>query len=302
MARSSSPSRFLLANQILDFARNARFEAGHHLREQQLGDMLGVSRTPIRAALVLLAEKGIVEGRHNQGFVLLKPFDALHHIEIEVPATVDQGLYEQIVKDRLAGTIPSSLTQSEVADRYGVDRTVTLRTLSRLAEDGIIARNKGHGWTFLPTLDSSVALRSSYDFRLAIEPASFLLKTFTVNSAALERSHLQHVYLLNHSDIASVSKAQLFNTDAAFHEMFVEFSGNVFFLQSVQQQNRLRRLLEFGGYFASRRVRAWCQEHLSIIQAVRSNDLAGAAELMRHHLSRAYETAPAMDSSIRSAG
>jgi DNA-binding GntR family transcriptional regulator len=302
MARSSSPSRFLLANQILDFARNARFEAGHHLREQQLGDMLGVSRTPIRAALVLLAEKGIVEARHNQGFVLLKPFDALHHIEIEVPTTVDQGLYEQIVKDRLAGTIPPSLTQSEVADRYGVDRTVTLRTLSRLAEDGIIARNKGHGWTFLPTLDSSVALRSSYDFRLAIEPASFLLKTFTVNSATLERSHLQHVYLLNHSDIASVSKAQLFNTDAAFHEMFVEFSGNVFFLQSVQQQNRLRRLLEFGGYFASRRVRAWCQEHLSIIQAVRSNDLAGAADLMRHHLSRAYETAPAIDSSIRSAG
>jgi DNA-binding GntR family transcriptional regulator len=295
MARSSSPSRFLLANQILDFARDARFEAGHHLREQQLGDRLGVSRTPIRAALALLAEKGIVEARQNQGFVLRKPFHALHHIEIEVPATADQGLYEQIVKDRLARKIPNSLTQSEIADRYGVDRVVMLRTLSQLAEDGLVARNKGHGWTFLPTLDSSVALRSSYDFRLAIEPASFLLKTFAVNPAALERSHLLHAYLLNHPDIASVSKARLFNTDAAFHEMFVEFSGNVFFLQSVQQQNRLRRLLEFGGYFTSRRVRAWCQEHLSIIQAVRANDLASAAELMRQHLSRAYETAPAID-------
>lgn len=299
MARSSRPSRFLLANQILDFAREAKFEVGHHLREQQLGDILGVSRTPIRAALGLLAEQGIVEARQNQGFVLLKAFDALHHIEIEVPTTIDQGLYERIVKDRLAGKIPNSLTQSEVADRYGVDRTVTLRTLSRLAEDGIVARNKGHGWTFLPTLDSSIALRSSYDFRLAIEPASFLLKTFTINSAALERAQLQHIYLLNHPDIASVSKTQLFNTDAAFHEMFVEFSGNVFFLQSIQQQNRLRRLLEFGGYFASRRVRAWCQEHLAIIQAVRANDLTAAAERMRHHLSRAYETAPALDAGIR---
>jgi DNA-binding GntR family transcriptional regulator len=299
MSRSSRPSRFLLANQILDFAREARFEVGHHLREQQLGDMLGVSRTPIRAALGLLAEQGIVEARQNQGFVLLKAFDALHHIEIEVPTTIDQGLYERIVKDRLAGKIPNSLTQSEVADRYGVDRTVTLRTLSRLAEDGIVARNKGHGWTFLPTLDSSIALRSSYDFRLAIEPASFLLKTFTINPAALERAQLQHIYLLNHPDIASVSKTQLFNTDAAFHEMFVEFSGNVFFLQSIQQQNRLRRLLEFGGYFASRRVRAWCQEHLAIIQAVRANDLTAAAERMRHHLARAYETAPAIDAGIR---
>src|ERR1700730_13402893 len=105
MARSSSPRRFLLANQILDLARDAKFEVGHHLREQQLGDMLGVSRTPIRAALVLLAEREVVEARQNQGFVLLKPFDALHHIEIEVPATVDQGLYEQIVKDRLGGKI-----------------------------------------------------------------------------------------------------------------------------------------------------------------------------------------------------
>jgi DNA-binding GntR family transcriptional regulator len=104
---------------------------------------------------------------------------------------------------------------------------------------------------------------------------------------------------LNHPDIASVSKAQLFNTDAAFHEMFVEFSGNVFFLQSVQQQNRLRRLLEFGGYFTSRRVRSWCQEHLSIIQAVRANDLANAADLMRQHLSRAYETAPTIDTNAK---
>jgi DNA-binding GntR family transcriptional regulator len=292
MARSTSPSRYLLANQILDLARDAKFEAGHHLREQQLGDMLGVSRTPIRAALVLLAEHGVVEARQNQGFVLQKPFDALHHVRIEIPTTVDQELYERIVKDRLAGEIPVSLTQSEVMSRYAVDRVAMLRTLSRLAEDGIVARNKGHGWTFLPTLDSHVALRSSYDFRLAIEPASFLLKTFSVNQAALERAHMQHIYLLNHRDIASVSKAQLFNTDAAFHEMFVEFSGNLFFLQSIQQQNRLRRLLEFGGYFAARRVKAWCQEHLAIIQAVKANELTNAANLMRLHLSRAYETAP----------
>jgi DNA-binding GntR family transcriptional regulator len=32
---------------------------------------------------------------------------------------------------------------------------------------------------------------------------------------------------------------------------------------------------------------------------VRANDPASAAELMRHHLSRAYETAPAIDTRIR---
>ena len=72
MANNARQSRYRLANQILDVAREARFEPGHHLREQQLGDLLGVSRTPIRSALTLLAERGAVEAIKNQGF-FLKP-------------------------------------------------------------------------------------------------------------------------------------------------------------------------------------------------------------------------------------
>jgi DNA-binding GntR family transcriptional regulator len=86
MARSTQQSRFRLANQILDVIRDAKLEPGHHLREQHLADLVGVSRTPIRSALDLLAERGIVETRKNHGFFLRKPFDSLHRIEIEVPA------------------------------------------------------------------------------------------------------------------------------------------------------------------------------------------------------------------------
>lgn len=273
MANSPSQSRYRIANQILDLIRDARFEPGHHLREQQLGDLLKVSRTPVRAALTLLAERGIVETRKNQGFFLAKPFDALQRIEIEVPATVDQELYQRLVRDRLAGVIPNSLTQSAIARRYDVDRVALLRTLSRLAEDGLVARNKGHGWTFLPTLDTMIALRSSYDFRLTLEPTGLLLHTFKPDAAMLERSRLQHLYLVSHPDIAAVDAMQLFDTDATFHEMLAEFTGNIFFLQAIQQQNRLRRLLEFSGYGNRRRVRDWCQEHIAIIDAVVAGNL-----------------------------
>lgn len=292
MSRAAGQGRFRLANQILDLIREARFEPGHHLREQQLGDLLGVSRTPVRMALALLAERGIVEARRNQGFFLLKPFDALHRIEFEVPSSADQQLYEQLVRDRLAGAIPGTLTQSEIARRYDVDRLVMLRTLARMAEDGLVARNKGHGWTFQPTLDSLTALKASYDFRLTLEPAGFLLPSFRADPAALERMRLQHVFLVSHPNIASVDASQLFATDAAFHELFAEFSGNIFLLQAIQQQNRLRRLLEFGGYANRRRVRDWCREHLDIIEAVATGDLARAAAEMRAHLSHAYAATP----------
>ena len=101
MANNARQSRYRLANQILDVAREARFEPGHHLREQQLGDLLGVSRTPIRSALTLLAERGAVEAIKNQGFFLKAPPEELHRLEVEIPSTADQDLYTRIVEDRL---------------------------------------------------------------------------------------------------------------------------------------------------------------------------------------------------------
>jgi DNA-binding GntR family transcriptional regulator len=292
MARSSRHSSLHLANQLLDVIRDARLEPGHHLREQQLADLVGVSRTPIRSALILLAKRGIVETRKNHGYSLRKPFDSLHRIEIEVPSTADEKLYQRLVRDRLDNVVPNSMTQSEIARRYGVDRVALTRTLSRLAEDGLIAKNKGHGWTFLPTFDSLVSLQGSYEFRLTLEPSCFLLPTFKPDLAAIERMRLQHLFLISHPDITSVSSTQLFETDAAFHEMCAEFCGNAFFVQAIQHQNRLRRLLEFGSYANSRRVRDWCREHVAIIEAIAARDFSLASAKMRMHLEQALATAP----------
>jgi DNA-binding GntR family transcriptional regulator len=292
MSRSSNHTRHRLANQILDVIRDAKFEAGHHLTEQWLGDFLGVSRTPIRASLKLLAEHGIVETRKNQGFFLVAPFDSLQRVELAVPSTTEQQFYRQLVRDRLAGHLPDSVTQSEITRRYDIDRAVLLRVLGRLAEDNLIARNKGHGWRFLPTFDADIGLRNSYEFRLMIEPAGLLLKTFRPDAAVMERCRLQHMFLISHPDIMTVDSSQLFETDAAFHEALAKFSGNLFFLQAVQQQNRLRRLLEFWTYGNRRRVRDWCREHLAIIDAIMEGALPAAADAMRKHLTRAYAAIP----------
>jgi DNA-binding GntR family transcriptional regulator len=292
MAPSSRPNSFHLANQLLDVIRDARLEPGHHLREQQLADLVGISRTPIRSALNLLAKRGIVETRKNHGYFLRKPFDSLHRIEIEVPSTADEKLYQKLVRDRLDNVVPNSMTQSEIARRYGVDRVALTRILSRLAEDGLIAKNKGHGWTFLPTFDSLVSLKGSYEFRITLEPACFLLPTFKPDLAAIERMRLQHLYLVSHPDITTVGSAQLFETDTAFHEMCAEFCGNAFFVQAIQHQNRLRRLLEFGSYFNRRRVQDWCREHLAIIEAIATGDLGQASAKMRLHLEQALAAAP----------
>lgn len=289
MQPDSTASSRRIARQILDLISEARFDPGHHLREQHLADALGVSRTPVRAGLKELTRMGAVEARPNQGFFLLKRSNELDQLEIEQSKSNDQKLYEQLVHDRIAGILPESFTQTEISQRYDVDRGVLTRTLVKLSEDGLIARNAGHGWRFLQTLNSDIALRNSYGFRLMIEPMALLTPNLHVDRQMLKRLRARHLRLITHSDITQVPAKEIFETDAAFHELLAEASGNLFVLQAIQQQNRLRRLLEFGSYHNKRRVKEWCEEHVAIIDALRENKQEQAAELMRKHLQYAFD-------------
>ncbi|EPC9414000.1 GntR family transcriptional regulator [Klebsiella variicola] len=289
MQPDSTASSRRIARQILDLISEARFDPGHHLREQHLADALGVSRTPVRAGLKELTRMGAVEARPNQGFFLLKRSNELDQLEIEQSKSNDQKLYEQLVHDRIAGILPESFTQTEISQRYDVDRGVLTRTLVKLSEDGLIARNAGHGWRFLQTLNSDIALRNSYGFRLMIEPMALLTPNLHVDRQMLKRLRARHLRLITHPDITQVPAKEIFETDAAFHELLAEASGNLFLLQAIQQQNRLRRLLEFGSYHNKRRVKEWCEEHVAIIDALRENKQEQAAELMRKHLQYAFD-------------
>ncbi|HED2156147.1 TPA: GntR family transcriptional regulator [Klebsiella variicola subsp. variicola] len=289
MQPDSTASSRRIARQILDLISEARFDPGHHLREQHLADALGVSRTPVRAGLKELTRMGAVEARPNQGFFLLKRSNELDQLEIEQSKSNDQKLYEQLVHDRIAGILPESFTQTEISQRYDVDRGVLTRTLVKLSEDGLIARNAGHGWRFLHTLNSDIALRNSYGFRLMIEPMALLTPNLHVDRQMLKRLRARHLRLITHPDITQVPAKEIFETDAAFHELLAEASGNLFVLQAIQQQNRLRRLLEFGSYHNKRRVKEWCEEHVAIIDALRENKQEQAAELMRKHLQYAFD-------------
>lgn len=78
------------------------------------------------------------------------------------------------------------------------------RTLVKLSEDGLIARNAGHGWRFLQTLNSDVALRNSYGFRLMIEPTALLTPGLHVDRQMLKRLRARHLRLITHPDITQV--------------------------------------------------------------------------------------------------
>jgi DNA-binding GntR family transcriptional regulator len=285
-ARAATPSRYLLANQILEEIRSTRLGSGCRLVESSMAERLGVSRTLARVALKLLAERGVVGSRRNQGFFLLRGWDKLDGEMVEVPHTRDDAIYRDILRERLRGGLPERVTQVWLMERFRVDRGVLLRVLARMADEGIVARNRGRGWRFLPAIDTDIALASSYDFRRTLEPAGILLPGFRADRAVLDRCRLAHLALIRRLD--SATDAQLYEIDRGFHEMLATLTGNAFWQQAIQQQNRLRRMLEYDSYADRGRVRAWLREHVAIIRALLADRRAEAAELLRRHLDRAF--------------
>jgi DNA-binding GntR family transcriptional regulator len=283
--------RIEIAQRLLGLIQSNGLEEGVHLVEQDLADSLGVSRTPVRSALKLLEAHGAVRSVPNQGFFISRPRCQLRGLELTPPRSAEETLYLRIVEDRLEGHLPERVTQVEMIRRFEVSRTVLQRVLDQMADEGVLKRNPGQGWMFQPSLDSRQALLASFEYRLTLEPAIMSLSTFQCDSGVLVQLRNEHAALLENEAREKVSGMRLFRMDSRFHETLAGFSGNPFFLNAVQQQNRLRRMIEYRGYRNRRRIADWCQEHLAILAALERRHLRKASRLMQAHLMQACHAA-----------
>ena len=77
--------RRVLADEVADAIRNAifagRIDLGQRLVEEELASMLNVSRGPVREALVVLSQEGLVHMEHHRGATVAQlGLDEVHEI------------------------------------------------------------------------------------------------------------------------------------------------------------------------------------------------------------------------------
>jgi DNA-binding GntR family transcriptional regulator len=276
-----------IANQIREMIKDGSISPGQHLTEQELAKYHGVSRSPVRAALKMLQDRGYLQARANAGaFVSNRvPRKRLAALANRNPTSDD--LHRAIIADRANAQLPEAFSETELMTRYGAPKGVLMHTLLRLTREGLVKRRRGHGWQFVPALDSSEARNESYRFRMIIECAGLHEPTFRIVPDELAGARRQHENFLARSMHAQTSAA-FFEMNASFHEMLARFSGNRFIHQAMQQQNQLRRFEEFSTYIGpNANVIESCQEHLQIIAALESGDAAWAEALLLRHLTLA---------------
>jgi DNA-binding GntR family transcriptional regulator len=268
-----------LAARILDHISAARLSAGSVLREAELARTLGVSRSPVRAALRHLVGAGIVRAKPRGGYLIGRRAHA--HRPLAFESKSQRSLYGMLLKDLILCDLASPTTESALMRRYEAGRGEITQAIRRLLREGLAEPSPGRGWTFAPFTREHLA--RSYQLRIVLEPATLLERDYRVDRDALEALRRDHRRMAD-SLSSSIAWSELFALDARFHETLSAGSGNELIVETIRRQNRWRRLCEYLGYVRLDRVRGSMAEHVAIIDSLLDGDIPWAAAQLRHHL------------------
>src|ERR1700722_16181230 len=280
----ASPLQAELAGRILRSLHEQGAGAGHHLVEQDLCRQFGVSRTPIRGALKLLADQGCVEARANRGFVLLKPVTRVPAIQpVDPQDEEDKQLFVAIARARNTGKLPVEVAQQEVVRLFDVKLPTVLRVLRQMSELGLVERKPGNGWSFMASIASPSTRSERYAFRRAIEPAVLLQPTFQLDREWAQQSRARHLEF-RRKPWRDTLAVKFYEVNSDFHEQLARCSGNRYMLSAVQRQIQLRTFMNYQWVYGVERVQASIDEHLGILSALEADRNQDAAVLMEGHL------------------
>lgn len=282
--RSSTGLAEQLARNIEQLITEEVFPVGTPLVERALGERFRVSRSPIREALRILADRAILGVRPTGGyFVQTRPQGNAYGGLLAANEGEEEAIYLKVGEDRLSGELPERVTESDLMRRYGMTRTQLTSILQRIGQEGWIERLPGHGWQFLPILTSSETYDQAYRFRILVESAALMEPDFKVDEAALRKCLAEQQALIDGA-IEWASPAQLFDANTRLHETIASFSGNAFIIDSLKRINRLRRLMEYKKAVDRVAAARRCREHKTLIELLLAGQREAATDFIRLHL------------------
>ncbi len=277
-----------ISNRLLHDIVAGTLEGGQHISAQQVADRYGVSRTPVREALISLEEKDVLIRLENRGYFVADklPPAIKENLDTVDPSELDE--YQLLANDWLTNEIPEEVTEQFLKQKYGWTKAKVGELLIRASREGWAERKEGYGWRFLPVAKTPEAFDEIYRFRMAIEPAAMLEPSFELDHKVLDEQRRIQQGMLD-MDMDAVNGEALLESGALFHEELIKLSGNPFFLMALQRVNRMRRLMEYRAEVNHQRLIEQCTEHLEILTLLESGNTVDASYRMRQHLSGALK-------------
>lgn len=280
-----------LAQRILEFASERGMSPGDRLAEQALAQHCNVSRTPVRKALQVLAERELVTADSEGGFLLSVDPVTVARLDDVGEGDGETEIYSAILRDLSAGRIAEAQTVAGLQRRYDVSRQTVQNALQKLSEENLAERGAGQQWLLKQFALGADAVVKSYEYRLATEPLALTMPDFRRDLPALT-SLRQSMLILRSMSEAEFDRKLFERTDFDFHMLVAKSCGNPFMGEALANHHRRRRTNAATGYVNSYRLMQSNLEHIQILEQIERGQMELAADLMRVHIQLSHSLRP----------
>lgn len=198
--------------------------------------------------------------------------------------TLSDRTYQQLRQMLMDGGIDPHhrLVEGSLSDRLGVSRTPLREAIVRLHADGLLVK-RADGY-YLRTLDF-FEVRDLYEYRIALELWGV---TRVIENPAVEYKReslidLNAVWTEMKND-PPVPGPDFVLVDEAFHVDLSAASGNREITAALEHVNARIRPVRMYDYHNEERITSTVNEHLGIIEAILSDHVEKARDLLRQHV------------------
>lgn len=190
------------------------------------------------------------------------------------------ALYQVIRQEILAGNPPpgGSLQEIALSNRHGVSRAPVRDALLRLEADGLVERGPRGAVVRMRTPDE---IYDIYQVRIALEAEA-------VASAVRHATELDfaRLTLIHENAVAEADSDRARQLHARWHRVLATASRNNTLGEVLDRLTSQLSLYETRSLAETSNLTQSHEEHLQIIEAMRSKDAAAARELITRHLQR----------------
>ncbi|MCK0166017.1 GntR family transcriptional regulator [Jannaschia sp. S6380] len=175
------------------------------------------------------------------------------------------------------------LVESELADRFGMSRTPVREALQRLETQSVLVRD---GRSLIVATLGHDQMAELYAVRTELEA---LAARLAARHAAEEE--IRVLRRMAEEDAALLGDpTALVRANRRFHGQIHLASHNRYLVQQLGMVHRSMALMATTSLAAEGRGDAALAEHRAIVEAIARRDGEAAAQALREHLSRAFET------------
>jgi DNA-binding GntR family transcriptional regulator len=278
----------------------SEIEPGTVILEGPIAEFFGVSRAPVKKALSHLIVQGLVKRFEGRGYLVTggsltpverrRTFDpalldsgAPGPAEIKTPAAWER-IYDEVERELASHSPfgPQRIVENDLAQHFGVSRTVAHDVLTRLQNLGITGKDKQSRWFVVPLTVERV--RHLYEVRRILEPAALAKAAALIGQATLEEmiGRLDATW----AAYPAVSIRQLDQLERDLHIDCISHCDNQELLDLLKRTQALLISNKYvlGGHIDLPGIDPFMGEHRLVLQALLDGKPARAAAALRRHL------------------